>query len=254
MYVTLEQQLEIEQEMVDGGIERFRKAMNQSVDSNRESRTLHGRTIIAHAVDSVAQEIEKRRQVKSNRDITRKKLEKIPSDVAAYLALTNLIDTLSKDTAVLTVAKRIGQGLEMEDKLRRWIEADREVAENVIRKANEKGETARAAGLTHKMNKDGYQHFKWQEVDRNHVGVNMIDAIIRATGMVEMKVMLKTRTKKTSYLVPTEKTQEWIKAFNEVAETWRPRYAPTILEPNKWTGIEGGGYYSELINLSIIRR
>lgn len=254
MYVTLAQQLEIEQEMIDGGISRYRRAMNQSLESNKESRTLHGRTIIAHAVDSVAQEIEKRREVKSNRDITRKKLEKIPSDVAAYLSLTTLIDTLSKDTALLTVAKRIGLAIEMEDRLIRWIEHDKDVATNVIRMANEKGETARAVGLNHKMNKDGYQHLKWQEVHRNHVGVNMIDAIIKATGMVEMKVMLKTKTKKTSYLMPTAKTQEWIKAFNEVAETWKPKYAPTILEPNKWTGIQGGGYYSEFINLSIIRR
>lgn len=254
MYVTLAQQLEIEQEMIEGGISRYRRAMNQSLESNKESRTLHGRTIIAHAVDSVAQEIEKRREVKSNRDITRKKLEKIPSDVAAYLSLTTLIDTLSKDTAVLTVAKRIGQAIEMEDRLIRWIEHDKDVATNVIRMANEKGETARAVGLNHKMNKDGYQHLKWQEVHRNHVGANMIDDIIKSTGMVEMKVMLKTKTKKTSYLIPTAKTQEWIKAFNEVAETWKPKYAPTILEPNKWTGIQGGGYYSEFINLSIIRR
>ena len=52
---TLEKQLELEAEMMTGGIQRFRKARDKAITSGRESHTLHGRTIVARIVEAVAE-------------------------------------------------------------------------------------------------------------------------------------------------------------------------------------------------------
>ena len=253
--VTLENQYELEQEMLDAGIERFRRETSKSLASKKESRTLHGRTIISNAIGAVMQGVDDIKSGKSNRDIARKKLSDIPSDVVAYLSLTCLVDTISGGSQLLSVANRVGQIIEIQDRLHKWVKAEGKTALNVIELANEKGESARAVGLIHKMNKDGYSELAWSKEERLHVGLRLIDVIIVHTGMVKVNTVMASKDKKTTYIEPTDKTQEWIKAFNDTAESWRPRYVPCIVEPKDWTDIVGGGYHSPILEpLPLVRR
>lgn len=255
MCVTLEQQLDLEREMMDGGIERYRNHLNKSLEKGKESRTLHGRTIISQAIGAVSEGIETIKQGKSNRDIAAKRLRDMDSQAVAFIALTSLVDTLSRDTTLLTVGKRVGIAVEMQDRLQKWIDIEGKPAINVIEKANEKGETARAVGLVHKMNKDGYGYLAWSREERMHVGLRLIDAIIVNTGIISLKTVNSGKQKTTTYVNATDKTTEWIKAFNDVAETWKPKYMPTIIEPKDWTDITGGGYYGGFVEpLPIVRR
>lgn len=255
MSVTLEQQFELERQMMDGGIERFRASTNKSVEKGVESRTLHGRTIIAHAVANVAEGVDEIKKGKSNRDIAKKKLKDMPSDVVAYLALTSSVDFISKNTALLSIGYKIGTAIEMQDRLHRWVQAEGKTALNVIALANEKGASSKAVGLIHKMNKDGYSELAWAKEERMHVGLRLVDAIIIKTGIIKLNTFSTGSNKTTTYAEPTEKTREWIKAFNHTAETWKPKALPCIVPPKDWTDIVGGGFHSPYIEpLSILRR
>ena len=255
MSVTLENQFELEREMLDGGIERFNRETQKAKEKGIESRTLHGRTIIAHAVSSVIEGVDEIKAGKSNRDIAKKKLQDMPSDVVAYLALTSTVDNISKTTALLSVAQKIGQTVEMQDRLDKWVKVEGKNALGVIKQANEKGLTARAVGLIHKMNKDGYSSLAWSKEERIHVGLRLIDAIIVKTGMIKLNTFSTSKNKTTTYAEPTEKTTEWIRAFNETAQTWRPKHMPCIVEPKDWTDIVGGGFHSPFLEpLTILRR
>ena len=227
--VTLENQYELEQEMLDGGIQRFRNDTAKALTAKKESRTLHGRTIIMNAIEAVAKGVDEIKAGKSNRDIARKRLADIPSDVVAYLAVSALVDGLTASSVLLPTATKLGTAIEIQDRLHKWVEAEGKTALNVIKLANEKGETARAVGLIHKMNKDGYSELAWNKEERMHVGLRLVDAIIVHTGLVRIETIMMAKDKKTSFIKPTEKTQEWIKAFNETAESWRPRFAPCII-------------------------
>lgn len=253
MYDTLEKQLELEREMVDGGIERYRNSLNKSLEAGRESKTLHGRTITAHAIEAVVEGVEEAKVGKSNRDIVSKKLKGMSSEKIAFLSITSMIDTLSKDTAMTLVAKRIGNSLDMQQRLDEWIKIDKQVALSVIKLANEKGETARAVGLKHKMNKDGHGNLAWSTEEAIKVGARMISIIVERTGLIELRRIGIHKTKKQLYVSPTEKTQEWVKAFNEVAEFRKPKYAPTLITPKEWTSISGGGFYSDWLDISVVR-
>lgn len=252
--VTLENQYQLEQEMVDGGIDRFKNETAKALTAKKESRTLHGRTIITNAIEAVAKGVDEIKAGKSNRDIAKKKLADIPSDVVAYLAVSTLVDGLSASTVLLGTAIKLGTTIEIQDRLHKWVQAEGSTALNVIKLANEKGESARAVGLIHKMNKDGYSELAWRKEEKMHVGLRLIDAIIINTGLVKIETIMMARDKKASYVKPTEKTQEWIKAFNDTYESWKPRFAPCIIEPKDWTDITGGGYHSPMIEpQSIVR-
>ena len=92
---TLEKQIQLEQEMVTGGIERFRKTKDQAITSGKESHTLHGRVIISRVVEAVAEGIRDIQQnPKSNRDITYSKIKHMDAEQVAYLAVVTMVDVI----------------------------------------------------------------------------------------------------------------------------------------------------------------
>lgn len=253
---TLEKQLELEMEMLSGGIQRFRKARDQAINSKAESRTLHGRVIVSRIVEAVAAGVRQvQTEAKSNRDITSKKIRHMDSEQVAYLSCVSMVDCLSRRNALLAVAHYIGGNIEMQDRLDKWVAIEGMPALRVIALANEKGQTSRRYGLTHKMNKDGYEHTAWTKQERIHVGVRMVDVIIQHTGIIQLEKQVLSTNKTVTTVRPTQSTEDWIKAFNEYSEVARPRYAPCIIPPKDWNDIHGGGYHGTLINeLPIVRR
>jgi DNA-directed RNA polymerase len=253
---SLENQLELEQQMLTAGIDRFRKERDTSIQKGRESNTLHGRTMIATVVANTAAGVKKLQETPtSNRDIAYKKLQGLKPDKVAYLALVSMVDGISYSNTLMKVAKSIGSNVEMQDRLEKWIEAEGSIARNTIKKANEKGITARRFGLTNKMNKDGYKEYEWTSEERIHVGLRLIDIIIQNTGIVKLQKLSTSRTKTTTFLRATDITEEWVKLFNEHMETQRPRWTPCIIPPKDWTAVYGGGYHAEFLQaLPIVRR
>ena len=264
MVVTLEtdqdlidHQLELECDMLTGGIKRFRKARDRSIQSGRESHTVHGRAIIARLVDDVSNGIREWLDNPTNksRDLAWKRLNHMDVEQLSYLSLVSLVDSLSRKNTLLYVARNIGANIEMQDRLDRWLQAEGSVANNVIREAMKKAYGARRYGLTHKMNKDGFTHTEWSKSDRIHVGCRIIDIIVRYTGLIELQKQRSSKTKTTTIVKATKETEEWIKGFNDYAETLKPRFAPCLIVPKDWEGVTGGGYYSDNIpELPIVRR
>jgi DNA-directed RNA polymerase len=236
---SLENQLELEQQMLTAGIDRFRKERDTSIQKGRESNTLHGRTMIATVVANTAAGVKKLQETPtSNRDIAYKKLQGLKPDKVAYLALVSMVDGISYSNTLMKVAKSIGSNVEMQDRLEKWIEAEGSIARN-----------------TNKMNKDGYKEYEWTSEERIHVGLRLIDIIIQNTGIVKLQKLSTSRTKTTTFLRATDITEEWVKLFNEHMETQRPRWTPCIIPPKDWTAVYGGGYHAEFLQaLPIVRR
>lgn len=256
MRYGLEQQLELEMEMLNSGIDRFNKLKEHAIESGRESTSLHGRTIIATVVASTAKGVKKLQDTPtSNRNIAHKKLQDMTAERIAYLALVSMVDGISKSNTLMKVASAIGSNVEMQDRLEKWIAEAGKTARNTIKKANEKGAIARRYGLTHKMNKDGYGYLAWSKEERIHVGLRLVNCIIENTGIVRLEKLMTSRNKTTTFLRATPLTEEWVKAFNEHMSMARPRWTPCIIPPKDWTSVTGGGYHGTFLNeLPIIRR
>jgi DNA-directed RNA polymerase len=255
---NLDAQLLLEFEMVQQGINRYNHQLNSMMEKGLESKTQHGRALIASVVDAVAEGVkELQTTTTSNRDIARKKLKEMDAEQVAYLSLLTLIDGISKRYSLMKVSRGIGLFIEDQDRLQRWITEDKETALAIIRMANDKTSTGRHQkhnGLVHKMNKDGFKHTEWTNEERIHVGIRMVDVIIRTTGIVALRKQLTARNKTTTYVEATPATLEWIRAFNDTNMGRKPRYVPCVIEPKDWDGVWGGGYYSQIINrLPLVR-
>jgi len=253
----IEQQLELETDMLTGGINRFRKAVDKAIEKGRESTTAHGRAIVARVVGDVAYGLQQYLDNPTNisRDITWKRINHMDAEQVAYLAVVSLIDSLSRKNTLLFVARTIGSAIEMQDRLEKWIYSEGDPAKRVIKLAMQKAYGHRRYGLTHKMNKDGYADTTWDKSERVHVGFKMVDLIIQHTGIVKLDTQQTERRRRATYVVPTEGTLEWIKAFNNYIETARPRYLPCVIPPKQWTDVTGGGYHGHDIDkLPIVRR
>jgi len=247
---TVEDQIRLEIEMVQAGVDRFEKQKQRLLESGKESLTKHGRSMVALSIDKVAAGVAEIIEKKSsNRDIAKKKLKGTDCEQVAYIALITVVDALSKRYTLLKIARMVGMHIETQARLKAWVDEQGKLAQKVIDKANEKGDKGfdhKRAGLTHKMNKEGIEG-EWSNEERIHVGLRLIDKIIVTTGLFHIKT-LKSRGKKTNYLEATAETLEWVKKFNEHRAVAHPRYAPCIIPPKPWTDVWGGGYYSEVIN------
>jgi DNA-directed RNA polymerase len=177
------------------------------------------------------------------------------AEQVAYLSVVSLVDSISRKNTLLHVARTIGTNIEMQDRLDRWVHAEGSVAKNTIKEAMKKAYGARRYGLTHKMNKDGYEESAWLKSERVHVGFKMVDIIIQHTGIVKLDTQQTERRRRATYVKPTDGTLEFIKAFNEYMEVSRPRYLPCIVPPKDWTDVQGGGFHGHDIDeLPIVRR
>ena len=251
LMATLDEQIELEYRMVQSGISRYNKALQDLLDKDLGSKTKHGRTIIKGIVEPVMKGIE---EYSNKAKVTRSTFNALTKncDVGklAYLSLIALIDNMIRKPTLLGVAKYIGIGVETQIRLDKWLELDKEVAKNVIKLANKKSDKGfdhKRYGLDHKIKADGLDIPHWTSEQRIHVGLRLVDIIINSTGVVKLE---KKQTKKKSVyiVVPTPETEEWVRAFNETNSIALPRYAPCVIEPKDWDSFWGGGYHSEHIN------
>ena len=253
----IEHQLQLETDMMTGGIERFRRERDASIERGRESHTLHGWAIIARLVADLTVAVQDWIDNPSNtsRDIAWKKVSHNNPEQLAYLSLATLVDSISRKNTLMYVARTIGSAIEIQDRLDRWIADEGDIARNTIKQAMKKAYGARRYGLTNKMNKDGYKENAWQQSERVHVGFKMVDLIIQSTGIIKLNTQQDKKTRRTTYIVPETDTVEWIQAFNSFAETHRPRLLPCVIIPKDWTDVTGGGFHGHEINkLPIVRR
>ena len=253
----IEEQLQLETDMMTGGIQRYNKVVSVAVEKGKESHTPHGRAIVSRLVQTLATSVVEfiKHPTNISRDIAWKNLKDMDAEQVAYLALVTLVDSISRKNTLLYVARSIGANLEIQDRLDKWVHSEGDTATNTIKLAMKKAYGARRYGLTNKMNKDGYNNTQWLKSERVHVGFKMVDLIIQSTGVIKLDTQPTARKRRSTYVVPTQDTLDWIKAFNEYMQGARPRYLPCVIPPKDWTAVKGGGYHGHYIDeLSIVRR
>ena len=154
---TFNEQLELEKEMLQSGVDRYHHNTNKLLGKGIESSTKHGRAAIAAVVNAVADGVtEIVTDETSNRDIARKKLRGMNAHQVAYLSLITIVDEVSKRFTLMTVARHVGMNVEFQQRLSEWVDSEAQSALRVIKKANEKtSKQPKRAGLAFKMKKDG---------------------------------------------------------------------------------------------------
>ena len=253
---TLDDQIQLEKEMLQAGVDRYQHNTNKLQEKGIESSTQHGRAAIAGVVNALAEGVTDIVQDStSNRDIAKKKLADMDAHKVAYLTLVSVVDEVSKHYTLTKVARIVGMNVELQKRLTQRVISDGKPASMLIKKANEKSSKLhKRQGLVHKLNSTPQKETEWTNEERIHVGMRLIDKVIVKTGLVKLSKHRQRNNKTVTYLEATPDTLDWVRKFNLYQETRRPRYAPSIIPPKDWVGVVGGGYHSEVINdLPLVR-
>ena len=125
---TLEEQIELEYQMVQSGVDRYNKQLNDLLEKDLGSKTNHGRTIITGIVEPVQEALtayinDSGRY--TNRSRSKTLLKGMAHDKVAYLALICVIDNLANYGTLLKVARNVGMQIETQKRLDTWLELDK---------------------------------------------------------------------------------------------------------------------------------
>ena len=154
---TLSEQIELELNMVQSGIDRYNKQRDDLEQKTLSSKTLHGRTIIAGVVEPVADGIRDLLKQKTSNRNTVKLLKGCNCNTVALLSLIGVVDTISNWSTLIRSAGRVGIMIETQLRLDAWLKADRETASNLIKMANQKSDSGydhKRHGLNFKIKKE----------------------------------------------------------------------------------------------------
>jgi DNA-directed RNA polymerase len=122
---TLEEQIELERQMLQAGVDRYQHNTNKLLEKGIESNTQHGRAAIAGIVNALADGVtDIQKDTTSNRDIAKKKLSGMDAHKVAYLTLVSVVDEVSKHYTLTKVARIVGMNVELQKRLTQWIESD----------------------------------------------------------------------------------------------------------------------------------
>lgn len=242
-------QLELEDKMVTLGTEQVRKQIARAREKGNESGTSYGKAIIARSIDTVSEAIVRFLDKAKNagagrRHIAVKYLDQIEPDVAAYIALRMVVDSLTgKKVALQSVAVHIGKRIEDEVRFTKFKETSSRMYARALEKAK--------AGTSYHRKKatmSGYERrfggeewTSWPEQDCLHVGSLLIDFILQ-TELVELGERITARNNTVKVLLPSTKLSQWIEATNSREEILHPAHMPMVVKPLDWTDPFNGGY------------
>lgn len=244
-------QLRLESEMTHKGIHRYMKQVNEAKQFGTEDKLQASQQLMQHHTHTLEAAIEQwLEECKGHgkaRGIAQKYLCQLPAGVAAFITLKKLLGRVSTPTMIQRVAREIGTAIEDEVKLRAVREEEAKAYASIRRGINKRVSDhyrrvyaiRRADGLV--------QMESWDEIDRMHTGMKLIDLATTALGWftTEMRSIGKNNTPKI--LVASEELLKQMESHHRMTSAFRPVYEPMVVYPRDWTNPHDGGYISSEI-------
>lgn len=242
----LDTQVALEERMVALGRDQIRKQIARAREKGNEAGTGYGKALIARTLDRVAEGVTEflNKKGAGRRHVAIKYLKQVEPDVAAFIALRLVVDSLTgKKLALQSVAVNIGKRIEDDVRFGKFKDTDARMYSRALEKAK-KGtmyhrKKATMAGYDRRFNEEEWK--AWPEDDCLHVGTVMVDLILR-TGLVEVGDKIISRRDTVKILVPSAKVSEWIEAEAAKSELLHPSHMPMVVKPLDWSDPFNGGY------------
>jgi DNA-directed RNA polymerase len=249
----IEEQLKIEQESIDFGIDHYRKQVAEAKQMSREGTTLHGILLMKHSVDRVSQVIRDFLDSALSGKIGRYqtsalRLDEIDPEVSAYIALKCMVDGVSNRMSLTKSSLMIGNALEDHVKFSIWQSKERKIFNRTLKdvKARTSNRHYQRYNVIRKMSKiEVLDYALWDKSERVRVGSKLIDLVIGATGLFKVKTFQLSKRLRETVILATEDTLKWIEEVNKRGEVLHPRYYPCVIPPLDWSGPLDGGYHTD---------
>ena len=251
MTPDIQEQIELEKRMVSFGASRYQSSVEKANDKGRGGDIQSAQKLMQEFVLPVAAAIrEWLDESQPGRKAKYKSLIKVVEpEQAAYLGLRAVFDHFTQQTALVSLAARIGMLIEDEAKFSKFHEQHGEYYEAIIQDFKRKGTVNYRhmhRVLTMKAKSHDVKWNDWTNEERAAVGVKIIDLIMQTTDLIEKKSE-RAKGRKVAMqiiIVPTESCLEWMRNYDKYAALLNPDRCPCIIPPDPWTAVDQGGFYT----------
>lgn len=276
-YVKLiTQELEFEEQMIRGGIDRYNKSINDAKAKGQESTTLYGLVFTQKYIKALSEMIDtdvktcmsgtagvKQTSLKLLCQCLSKDafnegilLDRTPEvwKVVSLISLKNIIDGISRAVTVNELAMTLSNALMMEARITLFHDVMPEKYNQVAKKLNSEGAKLDKNKYRYKrnvwvyyMNKNNLDFDDWASPDKIHLGVKIIE-YFEKLGLVTHENRRTAKNRTVCFIVAKDKLLEEIKNFNIRNEALNPTFLPMLMPPMDWTSPFSGGYYGRKYN------
>ena len=271
------EELELENRMVRGGIDRYVKQVTNAANKGQESTTLYGLIYQQKYVDQLSNMLNKaisemQKGTAGRHEIALKLLPQCLSrlafneqtyidspnnwDAVSLIVLKNIINGISHRQTLNRLSIVVGSALEYEARFTYFRDKDKTTFDKISKRLHSGKDVPMGKSkylykrnvFVYYMNKKNYVWNRWNKIDKVHLGTKMI-SYLEQLGLVKTVNRRIGANKTIIYVEATPRTLKEIKDFNGINEALSPEYMPMIMPPREWSyNPFVGGYYAKKYN------
>lgn len=257
-------QLQLEDEMFNGGIRRFEADQQRQIASGNESDTAWNRRLLSELIAPMAEGIhaykEEYEGKKGRAPRALAFLQCVENEVAAYITMKVVMDMLNTDVTLQAISMAVADRIEDQVRFSK-LEGH---AAKYFEKVKASLKASRTKSYRHAHNvcvvaeksvaaKDG-EFDRWEAWPKDtllQIGTTLLEILENSVFFngepVFMRAMRAVAGKTVYYLQTSETVGEWISAFKDHVAQLSPAYAPCVVPPRPWVSPFNGGFHTEKV-------
>lgn len=248
---TIQDQLELEQNMILAGRDHYFAAKKAQTEAGRGSENTASRKLIDGLLMPLADALRELQEKRGARKFGKAvhHLRKVDPYKGMLLALKCIFNVMDEGKTPVYLASSIGTMLEDEIRFSMFEETHREYYKEILDDFQKKGTKSyrhKHRVLTHSANKHNDGWTNWATAEKVEVGMRVLDLIMMNSDILT-RVDLVRNGKKHVLIHASHNMEEWMLKHDEAAALLRPVTAPCIIQPADWVNVDEGGYYNAII-------
>jgi DNA-directed RNA polymerase len=258
------EQMDLERQMHDAGVQRFKKAQQRAIDQGEASGTAYNTRLMRELVHPMAQGIQayldyyQGRPGKSTQAIA--KLRLLDPLTAAFITVKVLFDSIPAKETLQGTCIKLGRKIEdqirfakVEDTAPRYVQAIKES----LKKAHSKHyrhrrnvmastEAKLADTVRGEYVNDLERWVDWPKKDCLGLGLALVEIAQSSLAYNDEPVFQLAQDGKRSayHLQVSGSVQEWIQEYTDFMAQLSPDYTPCVIPPRDWVAPKVGGYFT----------
>jgi DNA-directed RNA polymerase len=253
-------QLELEEEALGLGIERYREQARQDPSATSPGRRLL-RSAVGRLVPVLEQYIKETLEAKVSRNLgCAYVVQEFEPDELALLTSTKCLQALADDNIpVQQLALDISEQLRSSKDHKALRDADPKLYKQLQGQLRKAPSAARRYIILRKY-QDAARvvSIKWDAAERLRAGTKLIELFCQGTGLAKVETVDAPRKNgkpsTVTKLLPTAETKEWMDREHTAEALLCPRAFPMIVPPRDWSKPNDGGYLTEALRLTVVKQ
>lgn len=244
---TLAEQLDLEECMFRAGAEHLINSNRNAEEEGHAYDTAYARKLAKGVLPTLISVLDEAlaRTGPGKHSKARALIKRIDSSTAMYISVRELFNRLFTNNDVQSMSNAIGTRIEDELRFARFKELNGPYYDAIMKDFKRKGTVSyrhMRRVLAFKAGEQEDQWESWSTKECIEVGLFMLELIIRHSDIAVKKTVIAKRG--GIYIEPSQETLDWVNKYEAQAVKFVPRYKPCLIEPDDWTGLRSGGYYS----------